>query len=207
MSEAIGEERWDELSEEVKDYYRGSQVPHLSYRDVYAGYPMPGSVVNADGTLCKDYSFGEGRTEQSTITVHYPEVKEVPPRYDEHGYVTRPGLIPFPERDEEIRVSVFVPFTPEEKAAQEKAQAESKRQYEMAQAQQQYMMMMLPFNLMGMPDEMVKTISGIVPAFDANKDYPEKSVIKFEDKNYRAKSAVQANDLTPDKNDKWYEVK
>lgn len=207
MSNIIGEEIWDELSEEAKDYYRGSQVPHISYRDVYRNYPVQGSIVNRDGTLCKDYSLNKGRLDTTTITVHYPEVADVPPRYDEHGYITRPGLIPFPERDEDVLVSMYVPFTQEEQERYDRLQEENKRNREIAEANQSYMILMLPENLRHFSDDAVKTLNAIIPQFDSNTQYSEKSVIKFEDKNYRAKSTVQANDLTPDKNDKWYEVK
>lgn len=207
MSQAIGEERWEELDEETKDIYRAHQIPNLALRDVYGDYIQDGSVVDQDNKLCPDYSYAKGKLVNAEITVHYPEIKEVPTRYDEHGYITRPGLIPFPERDEKVKVQRFIPYTPEEQASYDQAQTKMKQQYEMEEANKKYMMMMLPMNLMLMTDDMVKNISGIIPLFDPNANYMEKAVIKFEGKNYRAKSAVQANDLTPDKNDKWYEVK
>lgn len=208
MSKAIGEERWDELDEEVRNMYRAHQIPNLALRDVYGDdYIHDGSVVDQDNKLCPDYSYAKGKLIDAEITVHYPEIKEVPTRYDEHGYITRPGLIPFPERDEKVKVLRFVPYTPEEQESYDQAQAKMKQRYEAEEANKRYMAMMLPINLMSMTDEMVKSISSIIPVFDSRSNYPEKTVIKFEGKDYRAKSAVQANDPTPDKNDKWYEVK
>nr|DAR84318.1 MAG TPA: hypothetical protein [Caudoviricetes sp.] len=207
MSQPIGEERWDELDEEIRDFYRANQISHLALKEVYGKYPMPQCVVDQNGNRIDSYSSDRGHLVFSKIKVHYPEIKEVPPRYDVNGYITRPGLIPFPEKDEEIEVFKYVPYTPEEQEKHDKAKEEARRRYEIEEANRKYMLMLLPVNLMSMSDDMAKSISSIIPEFDINSNYPIKSVIKFENKNYRAKSDIQPNDLTPDKNDKWYEVK
>lgn len=207
MSKIIGEEIWDEMTEEEHDYYRGNQIPHIGLREVYKDYPVQGSVVDENDNLCKDYSLAHGRLDLVKIKVHYPEVASVPVRYDEHGYITRPGLIGFPEHDEEVMVSRFIPYTPEEQAELDRRIEEGRKAREREEAEKAYMMLMLPSNLRILPDDAIKTVDAIIPLFDGKNSYPEKSVVKFEGKNYRAKSEVESNSATPDKNDKWYEVK
>lgn len=207
MITTIGIECWDKVSENYKKQYIEGQYKYLMKQEVYADYLVNGCVVDESDHMIRNYDPDKGHLVPKKLTEHYPEVLAVEPQYDSDGKIVRPGMHHEDAFDQEIQVYVYTPFTPEEQAEHDKQQAEMKLKAEQEKAMQEYMKLLVPTNLMAIDDANISKLTSIVPAFEPDKDYVEKAVVKFNGKDYRAKTDVKANDLNPDVNDKWYEVK